>query len=70
MEEHGIIPDAISIAPKETAKVTFTGSVTVNLGNELKPIQVRDIPDVTWNADDETFYTLCLIDPGDCVISL
>ncbi|XP_037039774.1 protein D2-like [Bradysia coprophila] len=63
MEEHGIVPDVISIAPKETVKVTFARGITVDHGNELKPIQVRDIPEVTWNADAETFYTLCLIDP-------
>lgn len=63
MEKHGIVPDVISVVPKETVKVTFAGNVTVDLGNELRPIQVRDIPDVTWNADADTFYSLCLIDP-------
>lgn len=68
MEEHRIVPDVISVVPQGIAKVTFAENVTVDLGNELKPIQVRDIPGVTWNADAETFYTLCLIDPGDCDI--
>lgn len=65
MEEHQIVPDVISVVPLEIAKVVYPGSITVDQGNELKPIQVKDIPQVSWKADEETFYTLCLIDPGN-----
>lgn len=65
MEEHQIVPDVISVAPLETAKVIYAGGISIDQGNELKPIQVKDIPEVLWNADAENFYTLCLIDPGD-----
>lgn len=65
MEEHQIIPDVISIAPLERAKVTYPGGVAVDEGNELKPVQVKDIPEVQWNVDEESFYTLSLTDPGN-----
>ncbi|KAJ6635498.1 OV-16 antigen [Pseudolycoriella hygida] len=63
MEDHQIVPDVISTAPVEIAKITFRGGVNVNLGNELKPIQLKDIPEVFWDADAGSFYALCLIDP-------
>jgi len=30
------------------------------LGNELTPTKVKDQPSVSWNADPNSFYTLCL----------
>lgn len=32
-------------------------------GNELTPTQVKDAPTVTYTADDNSFYTLLLVDP-------
>lgn len=63
MEQHQIVPDVISVAPVEVAKVTYAGGITVNQGNELKPRQVKDIPEVQWNADNASFYLLCMTDP-------
>ncbi|XP_037040187.1 protein D2-like [Bradysia coprophila] len=63
MEQHQIVPDVISVAPVEVAKVTYPGGITVNQGNELKPRQVKDIPEVQWNADASAFYVLCMTDP-------
>lgn len=63
MEEYQVVPDVIAIAPVEIAKITYAGGVAVNQGNELKPRQVKDIPEVQWNSDAESFYTLCLTDP-------
>jgi hypothetical protein len=36
------------------------GNLSVNLGNELTPTQVKNIPAVHWNADDGSYYLLCL----------
>lgn len=33
------------------------------MGNELTPTQVKDIPTVKWNANNDTYYTLCMTDP-------
>jgi len=30
------------------------------LGNELTPTQVKDQPSVRWNAESNSYYTLCL----------
>jgi hypothetical protein len=40
-------------------QVTY-GHLSVNLGNELTPRQVKDIPTVRWNADDESYYLLVM----------
>jgi len=36
------------------------GHLNVDLGNELTPTQVKDIPTVHWNADNGTYYLLCM----------
>lgn len=41
----------------------YNSGVTVELGNELTPTQVKDIPNVTYKADDNAFYTLIMTDP-------
>lgn len=63
MENHQVVPDVISVAPSEVATVSYPSGLSVNLGNELTPTQVKDIPNVDWNADASSFYTLCMTDP-------
>lgn len=36
------------------------GNLSVSLGNELTPTQVKNIPTVHWNADDGSYYLLCM----------
>lgn len=33
------------------------------MGNELTPIQVKDQPTVTWEAESDSYYTLIMSDP-------
>ncbi|OQV25611.1 putative Phosphatidylethanolamine-binding protein-like protein F40A3.3 [Hypsibius exemplaris] len=61
--EHGIISDVIKAAPLDVIHVKYPSGVQQNLGNELKPRQVKDQPEVSWKADDKELYTLCLTDP-------
>lgn len=35
----------------------------VKLGNVLTPTQVKDIPDVKFKAEPDSYYTLILTDP-------
>jgi len=63
MDTEDIVPDVISVAPKEICNVCYPSGVKVNLGNELTPRQVKDQPVVTWNADPSAFYTVCMTDP-------
>ncbi|XP_031336016.1 protein D2-like isoform X2 [Photinus pyralis] len=63
MEKEGVVPDVIDVAPKEVAEVHYPSGVHVELGNELTPTQVKDIPSVKWSAYANSFYTLCMTDP-------
>lgn len=40
MEEHGIVPDLIPVAPTEIAEVKYR-DITLNPGDELTPTQVK-----------------------------
>lgn len=63
MEKESVVPDVIAVAPKEIAKITYPSGSVVDQGNELTPTNVKDVPKVEWNADQEAFYTLCMTDP-------
>lgn len=64
MEKHQVVPDVIKTAPCGVAKIVYpTGLLKVDLGNVLTPTQVKDIPNVEWEADQNQFYTLCMTDP-------
>lgn len=56
-------PQIIPIAPKKVLSVSYPNDVNVNLGAELTPTQVKDIPIVSWEAEKGAMYTLMMIDP-------
>lgn len=58
-----VVPDVVDTIPKEKAEISYPSGVKVDLGNELTPTQVKDIPTVKWNADADSFYTLAMTDP-------
>lgn len=43
--------------------MSYSDGVAVDLGNELTPTQVKDRPEVTWEAEMGVFYTLVMFDP-------
>nr|WHN38839.1 PEBP [Andraca theae] len=57
-----IVPDYIPTAPQCSIQVEYTSGVEADLGNELTPTQVKDMPTVTYDADPDKFYTLALVD--------
>jgi len=61
-KEHGVVPDVISHAPDQLLEVDYTGQ-NVSLGNVLTPTQVKNIPQVKWNAEQGSLYTLAMTDP-------
>ncbi|XP_037953958.1 protein D3-like [Teleopsis dalmanni] len=63
MDSNDIVPDVIDEAPKEIAEITYADDVKVELGGELTPTQVKDQPEVNWNAESDALYTLLMIDP-------
>jgi phosphatidylethanolamine-binding protein len=59
-KKDGIIPDIFEEVNKlEELKVSYPSGVEVN-GSELTPTNVKDEPNVEWNAEDGSFYTLLM----------
>ncbi|CAI6348591.1 unnamed protein product [Macrosiphum euphorbiae] len=65
MKNQQVVPDVIPVAPKEILQVNYISGAKALLGNELTPTNVKDQPSVSWNADSNSFYTLCLTEPDD-----
>ncbi|XP_023025387.1 protein D3 isoform X1 [Leptinotarsa decemlineata] len=63
MEAHEVVPDVIDVAPDQKIEVTYPSGVSVDFGNELTPTQVKDEPTVKWNAEENTYYTVTMVDP-------
>ena len=63
MEAHQIVPDILDKAPLESARVLYPNGLEMNHGNELTPTQVSQQPDVTWNAEPNSIYTILFTDP-------
>ncbi|KAI8124936.1 hypothetical protein FF38_12500 [Lucilia cuprina] len=61
-QEHEVVPDVIDTAPTEVLSVTY-GDLQVKEGNVLTPTQVQNKPQLSWNADANALYTVCMTDP-------
>ena len=44
-------------------QITYASGAVVDLGKELTPTQVKDLPEVSWNAEPGALYTLLFTDP-------
>jgi len=58
--KHGVIPDVLDKLPPNVLNVKYPNNVDVNVGNVLTPTQVKDEPNVHWDADAKDYYTLCM----------
>uniref|UniRef100_V5H100 OV-16 antigen n=2 Tax=Anoplophora glabripennis TaxID=217634 RepID=V5H100_ANOGL len=63
METDGIVPDTVDEAPSAKITITYPGGVEVEFGGELTPTQVKDEPEVKWDANPEKYYLLSMVDP-------
>ncbi|KAL1460502.1 hypothetical protein WDU94_012479, partial [Cyamophila willieti] len=64
MEANQVVPEVISKAPQDTLQVSYNdGHLKAELGNELKPDDLKAAPQVSWNADASSYYTLVMTDP-------
>ncbi|XP_057367341.1 protein D3-like isoform X2 [Daphnia carinata] len=64
IQSHGVVPDVIDVVPPYPVHVSYGNGVDVDQGNELTPTQVQNEPlKVEWSANNQTNYTLCMIDP-------
>ncbi|XP_018356916.1 PREDICTED: protein D2-like isoform X2 [Trachymyrmex septentrionalis] len=62
LKTHKVIPDVVETVPASVLKVTYDGNI-VEIGKELTPTQVKLQPNVEWEPEPNTFYTLCMTDP-------
>lgn len=60
LQTHQVVPDVVDKVPKDVLNVTYPNKLTVEIGKELTPTQVKDEPNVQWNCEANTFYTLCM----------
>ncbi|XP_050515957.1 protein D3-like isoform X2 [Diabrotica virgifera virgifera] len=58
-----VYPDVVSAVPDKLLHVTYKADNKVELGNELTPTQVIEQPKVTYEGDNNCFYTLIFTDP-------
>lgn len=59
MEAHQLVPDVLDFAPPHVATVKFPSGVSMSLGNELTPLQVKDAPsEVDFPSEPGALYTV------------
>ncbi|XP_017102722.2 protein D2 [Drosophila bipectinata] len=58
-----VVPDVIPEAPSQLLKVTYKNGLVAKDGVELTPTQVKDQPNVEWDAQPGDYYTLIMTDP-------
>ncbi|XP_017079230.2 LOW QUALITY PROTEIN: protein D2 [Drosophila eugracilis] len=60
---HQVVPDVIPEPPNQLLKVTYSNNLVAKDGVELTPTQVKDQPNVEWEAQPGEYYTLIMTDP-------
>ncbi|XP_044730207.1 protein D2-like [Chrysoperla carnea] len=63
MEKLEIVPAIIPKTPDKVLEVKYPGNVKVDNGNQLTVDQTSKPPTVEWEAKEDAFYTLLMIDP-------
>ncbi|CAH1972892.1 unnamed protein product [Acanthoscelides obtectus] len=64
MEQHEVVPDVVDTVPsKKVEKVVYPSGAAVEMGNVLTPTQVKDVPKITWDAESNQHYVVCMTDP-------
>ncbi|KAL3280715.1 hypothetical protein HHI36_003951 [Cryptolaemus montrouzieri] len=62
MQKNDVVPDVIDKQPEKPLKVKY-GSIQCTEGDILKPTQVKNEPELDWEADENGLYTVCMTDP-------
>jgi phosphatidylethanolamine-binding protein (PEBP) family uncharacterized protein len=64
MEGTDTVPSGtLDEAPSSKITITYPSGKTVEFGKELTPTDVKDEPQVSWEADPAKYYTLLMFDP-------
>ncbi|VDP20919.1 unnamed protein product [Soboliphyme baturini] len=62
--ENGVVPDVVSTSPANLLEVKYAGDLVVDLGNTLKPSQVKNEPvHIKWPTESGALYTVIFTDP-------
>lgn len=63
--ENEIVTDLkLAKAPQKLVEINYPSGVTVNLGNELTPTQVKELPSLKWSSEgSDVLYTVFMVDP-------
>lgn len=59
-----LVPDILDLSDidnLEFLSVSFDSGVSANLGNSLRPEQIKNPQQVKWNADNSSYYMLLMI---------
>ncbi|RZB39822.1 PBP domain containing protein, partial [Asbolus verrucosus] len=62
MQQDGIVPDAVEEEPSSKITISYSSGKSVEFGQELSPTDVKDEPEVKWEADPAKYYTLVMFD--------
>lgn len=58
----GLIPDLLDSVPDKILKVSYKSGIELQPGAILTPTQVKDQPEIEYEADGGFFYTLLMTD--------
>lgn len=61
MHKFSFVPDVIEKSPEKILAMSFEDK-QVNLGNIFTPTEVKNAPQITWEADPSDYYTLLMVD--------
>ena len=61
--KNGVVPDVIVTSPENLVKVSYPSGISVNLGNTVTPTEVKDVPTVEFEAEQDSYYALIMTDP-------
>ena len=61
--ESNIVPDVIAKTPDELLKVTYPKLGEVVPGSTLTYDEILQKPQLSWNVDPDTLYTLYMVNP-------
>jgi len=62
-KEHGVVPDVIPTWPPNVAKVEYSSSCHVNLGNVLPVKETQSQPRIFFPSQPGAHYTIMMVDP-------
>jgi len=62
-KEHGVVPDVIDTWPANVAKIDYSTSTHVNLGNVLTVKETQQLPKLFFPSELHALYTVMMVDP-------